>query len=960
MTHVWLHSLEPGFESHLSSIGDQLADRLGSSNHSVSKWIPFSSERTHRDEHQSILLLVGDWKNFSRSDYFVAANALALHESGVVLLLPVIIARPEITRKGDEVWLERYSALWQRLHKLAILTPQSDELNLNELVAKVSDAHLAHSNNARKTQTLPATLFFSYCHRDQGLRDELAHHLKLLERVGLIEGWHDRKIAAGEEWSAAIDAHLYTADLILLLLSSDFFASDYCSEIEAPIALERHKANAAKTIPIVLRPVMWRQSPLAALQALPTDARPVTSWDSTDSAFVNVCEGIVSSLLASKTSALTARQDSAPRFSTRHRVLDAALPSHVEPGRSEMLVVLIRKPTSPGLHRLLAEEPEYGIEPEDVRSKPARLQFPIGPTHEPESIAIRVRVSAPDFDPPQQTRTLTLRPDEDSQPIIFMFAARLPGRVKALVSLYNGELLVASCALSTLANARGAMAPLNIDSTTFAIEVLQPGPVPLTQEEQSYLDTVRESLFNKAFTRATSLIAQGDPTSAEPILVDLQRTYPSNVEVACLLQHIERLTRRRFAEPDPAMEEASEAEAASEEPPPPSFPPPQIHSGEFQRIQNMKDGNAQRGPGPLPGVHPRVLKVSNGKAQAAPYPAWLLMDLLRIEEDAEREGKYDELLELWERAARIDPRWIYNRDQIRKLKEKADKVEALTEEVRGSRAELRKQASSTEVFNSLSNKTDQAESAFPPFPAAPPPPTSPPTEPGSFTQLFSSAPALSSPDANETEAFPPLPESDRAGGGLTQLLRTLDSPSTVPLPKMPWTPSMGAPPAPGQKVLPASESGATTTSRMPDLPSQGPAAADSTAAPGEFTRIIQASAFRESALPEDKSKRAIANASVMQAMAEARQAVLAREVPRALNILRKASPGVEFVEPAIQTDWKRLADEVTKFSEAKRGAKESVAVVQSNRPGANFLLLFIVTVALVVGILLAVMSWMKR
>lgn len=183
MTHVWLHSLEPGFESHLSSIGDQLADRLGSSNHSVSKWIPFSSERTHRDEHQSILLLVGDWKNFSRSDYFVAANALALHESGVVLLLPVIIARPEITRKGDEVWLERYSALWQRLHKLAILTPQSDELNLNELVAKVSDAHLAHSNNARKTQTLPATLFFSYCHRDQGLRDELAHHLKLLERV---------------------------------------------------------------------------------------------------------------------------------------------------------------------------------------------------------------------------------------------------------------------------------------------------------------------------------------------------------------------------------------------------------------------------------------------------------------------------------------------------------------------------------------------------------------------------------------------------------------------------------------------------------------------------------------------------------------------------------------------------------------------------------------------------------
>ena len=65
-------------------------------------------------------------------------------------------------------------------------------------------------------------VFFSYAHEDEALRDELAKHLSLLTRQGIIAGWHDRQILAGSEWADAIDAHLETAHIILLLVSADF------------------------------------------------------------------------------------------------------------------------------------------------------------------------------------------------------------------------------------------------------------------------------------------------------------------------------------------------------------------------------------------------------------------------------------------------------------------------------------------------------------------------------------------------------------------------------------------------------------------------------------------------------------------------------------------------------------------------------------------------------------------
>lgn len=135
-------------------------------------------------------------------------------------------------------------------------------------------------------------IFFSYAHKDEPLRDELSKHLSPLKRAGQIEEWHDRLIVPGTDWATVIDERLNSAHIILLLISADFIASEYCWGVEVERALERHSAREARVIPVILRAVDWAAAPFSNLQALPTDVCPVTSWPNRDEAFADVVKGI--------------------------------------------------------------------------------------------------------------------------------------------------------------------------------------------------------------------------------------------------------------------------------------------------------------------------------------------------------------------------------------------------------------------------------------------------------------------------------------------------------------------------------------------------------------------------------------------------------------------------------------------------------------------------------------------
>ncbi len=138
-------------------------------------------------------------------------------------------------------------------------------------------------------------VFCSYSHKDELLRKELENHLSVFTDQGKISLWHDGIITAGAVWDQEIKDNLNTADIILLLVSSDFMASLYCRKVEVTKAIERHNQGDACVIPIILRRVVWEYAPFACIQGLPKDMQnnilPVTSWADQDAAFTNVAKG---------------------------------------------------------------------------------------------------------------------------------------------------------------------------------------------------------------------------------------------------------------------------------------------------------------------------------------------------------------------------------------------------------------------------------------------------------------------------------------------------------------------------------------------------------------------------------------------------------------------------------------------------------------------------------------------
>jgi hypothetical protein len=136
------------------------------------------------------------------------------------------------------------------------------------------------------------SVFFSYSHADEALRDQLEKQLSLLKRQGIIEVWHDRRIGAGKDFGKEIDQHVETDDIILLLVSADFLDSDYCYNKEMACAMARHEAGEAVVIPVILRACEWHGAPFGKLNATPPDGMPVTQFPDRDQALLEVAKAV--------------------------------------------------------------------------------------------------------------------------------------------------------------------------------------------------------------------------------------------------------------------------------------------------------------------------------------------------------------------------------------------------------------------------------------------------------------------------------------------------------------------------------------------------------------------------------------------------------------------------------------------------------------------------------------------
>jgi TIR domain/NACHT domain len=141
-------------------------------------------------------------------------------------------------------------------------------------------------------QIEPVSIFYSYAHKDEPIREQLGKHLSGLEQQGRIVGWHDRCISLGTQWADEISTHLRTARIILLLISPDFINSGYCMGTELKEAMRLHEEGKARVVPILVRSVNYDDLAFSKIQLLPRDAKPVMEVAKRDRVLAQIAKEI--------------------------------------------------------------------------------------------------------------------------------------------------------------------------------------------------------------------------------------------------------------------------------------------------------------------------------------------------------------------------------------------------------------------------------------------------------------------------------------------------------------------------------------------------------------------------------------------------------------------------------------------------------------------------------------------
>ncbi len=359
-------------------------------------------------------------------------------------------------------------------------------------------------------QAKSVELFYSYAHTDEPLCRELRKHLTALRRSGLISDWYDRKIEPGCEWNIQIQDAMDRAGIILLLISSDFLASEYISSIELPFALKRQDSGLARVIPILLRPVEVRDAPFSKLQMLPSAARPVTSWPNQDEAFSDIA-GRLREILYSGKLELVASAPPAPlTATTQPRVLDTAVSSSVVLDEPTDVVTMVRRTESGGLKTILNLDRSYSATSDDVRSGSLEIDFPSNEFGRPLPAALELVLESPGFDPPRQVKKIRVPPDADSAVSVFMLTPKRIGTLRLNLQAVSGGVEIGSCTLKTsamsLANAQPNLA-YGVVSLTLqpAIGLIRPSPRAANMKVSSPFPQVSEPQYaNPSITTKTT------------------------------------------------------------------------------------------------------------------------------------------------------------------------------------------------------------------------------------------------------------------------------------------------------------------------------------------------------------------------------------------------------------------------------------------------------------------------
>lgn len=137
--------------------------------------------------------------------------------------------------------------------------------------------------------------FISYSHEDASMCAQLKKHLAPLEHEGVARFWSDHAVMPGDPFADVIMENLARSKIALLLLSPDFFNSDFIRFCELPHIVARANKGDLVYVPILIKDVMWRAlkpQGIAERLVLPPKKKPIQRFKPAGRGYAEVAETI--------------------------------------------------------------------------------------------------------------------------------------------------------------------------------------------------------------------------------------------------------------------------------------------------------------------------------------------------------------------------------------------------------------------------------------------------------------------------------------------------------------------------------------------------------------------------------------------------------------------------------------------------------------------------------------------
>lgn len=160
-----------------------------------------------------------------------------------------------------------------------------DNRNLKGISASLSTRFSAKKSGVNGK----VNIFISYSHADIKWLELLQKNLKVLARYsGEIEYWVDTKLRGGDKWRAEIKKAIDAANVAILLVSTDFLASDFITSDELPPILRKAEEDGTRILPLIVSPCEFVDSELSGFQAINDPERTLADLGNDEAAIARV------------------------------------------------------------------------------------------------------------------------------------------------------------------------------------------------------------------------------------------------------------------------------------------------------------------------------------------------------------------------------------------------------------------------------------------------------------------------------------------------------------------------------------------------------------------------------------------------------------------------------------------------------------------------------------------------